>query len=95
LVEFESRSLGNIRTELRAEFGHVVGEEYGLVAGAGDGDIAKAGVEQVRVDAGVGVHKDTFSGETLRTVAGHGVTVVEVAMVLGVEFDLAVAVEAG
>ena len=62
---------------------------------AGDGDIAKAGVEQVRVDAGVGVHKDALGGETLGTVAGHGVTVVEVAMVLGVEFDLAVAVEAG
>ena len=38
---------------MRAELGHVVGEECGLVAGAGDGDVAEAGVEQVRVDAGV------------------------------------------
>ena len=65
------------------------------MTGAGDGDIAKAGVEQVRVDAGVGVHKDTLGGETLGTVAGHGVAVVEVAMIQGVELDLSVAVEAG
>ncbi len=38
--------------ELRAEFRHVVGEERGFVAGAGDGDVAEAAVEQVRVHAG-------------------------------------------
>jgi len=65
------------------------------VTGAGNGDIAKAGVEQVRVDAGVGVYKDTLGGETLGTVAGHGVTVVEVAMFFGVELDLTIVVEAG
>ena len=32
---------------------HVVREECCLVAGAGEGGIAKAGVEQVRVDAGI------------------------------------------
>jgi hypothetical protein len=95
MVEFESRGFGDIRTELRAELGHVVGEEGGLVAGARDGDVTETGVEQVRMDAGVGIDEDALGGETLRTVAGDGVTMVEVAMVLGVEFDLAVAVEAG
>ena len=34
------------------ELVHVVGEERGFMAGAGDGDVAETGVEQVRVDAG-------------------------------------------
>jgi len=78
---------------LRAELGHVIGKYCGLVAGAGNGDVTKAGVEQVRVDACVGVYKDTLGGETLRTVAGDGVSVVEVPMLLRVEVNLAVVVE--
>jgi hypothetical protein len=35
------------------------------VAGAGDRNVAKAGVEQVRVDAGIGVNEDAFGGEAL------------------------------
>lgn len=35
-----------------------------------------------------------FGSETLGAVAGHGVAVIEVAMLLGDEFDLAVVVEA-
>jgi hypothetical protein len=34
---------------MRAELGYVVGEKRSLVAGAGDGDVAKARIEQVRV----------------------------------------------
>jgi hypothetical protein len=66
-----------------------------IVAGAGDGDVAEAGVEQVRVDAGVGVHQDALGGEALGTVAGDGVAVVEMAMLVGVEFDWRLVVEAG
>jgi hypothetical protein len=95
LVEFESRGLGNIRTELRAELGHVVGEEGGLVAGARDGDVTETGVEQVRVDACVGIDEDALGGEALGTVAGDGVSVVEVAVLAGIELDLAVVVETG
>jgi len=36
LRDFQRRSLGDIGAELRAEFGHVVGEERGIVASAGD-----------------------------------------------------------
>ena len=95
MVEFESRGLGDIRTELRAELGHVVGEEGGLVAGARDGDVTETRVEKVRVDAGIGVDQDALGGETLRAVAGDGVAVVEVAILAGAELDLAVAVETG
>ena len=55
----------------------------GLVAGAGDGDVAEAGVEQVRVDAGVGVNENAFGGEALGAVAGDGIAVVEMTMLAG------------
>jgi hypothetical protein len=79
---------------LRCEFCHVVGEERGLVAGAGDGDVAEAGVEQIWVDARIGVNEDAFRGEALGTVTGDGVAVVEMTMISGVKFGLAVVVEA-
>jgi hypothetical protein len=58
-------------------------------------NVTKAKVEQVRVDADIGADKDALGGEALGTVTGHGVSAVEVAVVLGVELDLAVAVEKG
>jgi hypothetical protein len=64
--DFERGSLRNICAELWAELAHVVGKERGLVAGAGDGDVAKTGVEQVRVDAGIGVDQNALGGEALR-----------------------------
>ena len=76
------------------EFCQVVGEERGLVAGAGDGDVAEAGVEQVRVDPSVSVNENTFGGEPLRAVTGDGIAVVEMTMLDGIELDLAVVVEA-
>ena len=85
----------SIGSELRGESGEIVSEDSGLVAGAGDGDVAEAGVEQIRVDAGICVDEDAFGGESLGAVAGDGVAVVEMAMLLGVEFNLAVIVQAG
>ena len=75
------------------KFCQVVGEERGLVAGAGDGNVAEAGVEQVRVDPSVSVNENAFGGEPLRAVTGDGIAVVEMTMVDGVELDLAVVVE--
>ena len=63
------------------------------MAGAGNGHVSEAGAEQVGVDAGVGVDEHTLSGEALGAVAGDGVTVVEVALFGGVEFDLEIIVE--
>ena len=65
------------------------------MAGAGDGDVAEAGVEQVRVDAGVGMNEDALGGEALGAVTGDGVAVVEMTMLSGVELDLAAVVQAG
>ena len=47
------------------------------------------------MDAGVGVDEDALGGESLGAVAGDGIAVVEMAMLAGVELDLAVIVEAG
>jgi hypothetical protein len=62
------------------------------MAGAGDGDVAEAGVEQVRMDAGIGVNEDAVGGEALGTVTGDGVAVVKMTMISGVKPDLAVVV---
>src|SRR5204862_137587 len=94
-TDFQGGGFRDIGPELRAEFRHVVGEECGLVASTGDGNVAEAGVEQVWVDAGVGVNEDAFGGETLGAVTGDGIAVVEMTMLLGLKFDLAVVVEAG
>ncbi len=94
-ADFQGRSLRYVGSELGSELGHVVGVKCGLVAGAGNGDVAEAGIEQVGVDAGIGVDEDAFGGEALGAVTGDGVAVIEMAMLIGVEFDLAVVVEAG
>src|SRR5208282_3709897 len=86
--------LRDIGSELRAQLCRVVGEERGLAAGAGDGNVGEAGVEQVWVDAGIGVNEDAFGGEALGAMTGDGIAVVEMTMLAGVEFDLAVIVEA-
>ena len=65
------------------------------MAGAGDRDVAEAGVEQVWVNAGIGIYQDSLGSEALGTVAGDGVAVVEMAMLFGVELDLPVVVEPG
>jgi hypothetical protein len=88
LTDFQSGGLGDIGSEVGAEFCHVVSEERGLVTGAGDGDVGEAGVEQVRVNACVGVNEDAFGSEALRAVTGDGVSVVEVTMLAGVENEV-------
>jgi hypothetical protein len=50
---------------MRGEFCQVVGKECCLVAGAGDGDVAEAGVQQIRMDAGIGVNEDSVGSEAL------------------------------
>jgi hypothetical protein len=44
------------------------------------------------VDTGIGVNEDPFRGEVLRAVTGDGIAVVEMTMLVGVEFDLAAVV---
>jgi hypothetical protein len=51
-----SGGLRNIGSELGTQFCQVVSKERGFVAGAGDGDVAKTGIEHIWADAGIGVN---------------------------------------
>ena len=76
------------------EFRHVVGEDYGIVTGAGDGNVGKSRVEQVWVNAGVSVNEDALGSKPLRAVAGDCIAVVEMWMLAGVKFNLAIVAKA-
>ena len=65
MINLQSGGFGGFRPEVLPEFSGIVGEHGRLVAGAGDGDVAEAGVEQIWVDAGVGVHQNALGGEAL------------------------------
>ena len=65
------------------------------MAGAGDRDVAEARVEQIRVDAGIGMNEDSFGSKALRAMTGYGIPVVEMPVLPGVELDLPAVVEAG
>ena len=94
MIDFQGGGLRDIGFELWAELCNVVGKERGLAAGAGDGNVAEAGVEQVWVDAGVGMDEDALSGKALGAVARDGVALVEMTMLVSVELDLAIVGEA-
>lgn len=47
------------------------------------------------MDAGVGVNEDALGSEALGAVAGNGVAVIEMPMLLAIELDLAAIVETG
>ena len=93
LADLQSRGLRNVGTELRAEFGDVIGEDRGLMAGARYGYVTEARIQEIRMDAGVCVNEHALSGESLRAVTRDSVAVIEMSMLLGVEFDLAVVIE--
>src|SRR6204780_4556442 len=92
--KLNSRTLGNLATQSLAKLGSVIGIDLSVEACARDGNVGEAGVEQVRVDAGIAVNEDAFGGKALGAVTGNGVAVIEMTMLVGVEFDLAVVVEA-
>ena len=47
------------------------------------------------MDARIGINQDAFGSQTLGTVAGDGVTVIEMAVLAWIEFKLAVVFKAG
>src|SRR5580704_13590634 len=92
--KLNSRTLGDLATQPLAKLGSVVGIDLSVEGCARDGNVGEAGVEQVWVDAGIAVNEDAFGGKALGAVTGNGVAVVEMTMLVGAEFDLAVVVEA-
>src|SRR5260370_27845040 len=63
--KLNSRTLGNLATQLLAKIGSVIGIDLSVEACARDGNIGEAGVEQVWVDAGIAVNEDAFFSESL------------------------------
>ena len=63
--KLNSRTLGNLATQLLAEIGSVIGIDLSVEACARDGNVGEARVEQVWVDAGIAVNEDSFGGEAL------------------------------
>src|SRR5580698_8600383 len=92
--KLNSRTLRNLATQPLTKLGSVIGIDLSVEACARDGNVGEARVEQVWVDAGIAVDEDAFGGKALGAVTGDGVAVIEMTMLVGVEFDLAVVVEA-
>jgi hypothetical protein len=80
LDDLQSRGLGYVTAELRAELRDVIGEEGSFVASARDGHVTEARVEQIRVNPSVDINQDALCGQSLGTVTGNGITVIEMAM---------------
>lgn len=93
LVDLQSGSLIDRSLELLAELGCIIGKDRRFIAGAGDGHVTETEAEQIVVDASVGVNQGALGSETLGTVAGYGVAVVEVAVLAGIEFDVPLVVQ--
>jgi hypothetical protein len=95
LAHFQCCRLANLCVELPRQSAHVVSEDHRFVARAGYRDVTDAGVEQVRMNARVGVDEDAHGGESLGAVDGDCMAVIKVAVLGGVEFNLPVIVKLG
>src|SRR5579863_4872827 len=87
LVKIEGGSFAHIGAEALGKRLCIVGVNVGVVGRAGDGDVGKAGVEEFGERIGVHIDEDAVFGQTLGTVAGDGIAVIEVAHPGGVKTD--------
>ena len=65
------------------------------MAGAGDCHVAETGVEQVRVNASIGIDQDALCGESLGAVASDRIPVIKMTVLTSAEFYSPVVVETG
>ena len=87
LVKIESGGFAHIGAEALGKRGGIIGVNVGVLGSAGDGDVGKAGVEEFGERIGVHIDEDAVFGQTLGTVAGNGIAVIEVPHPSGVEID--------
>jgi hypothetical protein len=85
LPEIDGGRFIHFVTEALAKRRSVVRIDLGILGRPRDGDVSKAPANEFGVDVGVHIHEDAFCGETLRAVRGHGVTVIEVPHLPGIE----------
>ena len=87
LVKIEGGGFAHIGAEVLGKRGGIIGVNVGVLGRAGDGDVGKAGVEEFGERIGVHIDEDAVFGQTLGTVAGDGIAVIEVPHPSGVKTD--------
>src|ERR1700677_1069936 len=85
LVKIEGGGFAHIGAEALGKRGGIIGVNVGVLGRAGDGDVGKAGVEEFGERVGVHIDEDAVFGQTLGTVAGNGIAVIEVPHPSGVK----------
>ena len=87
LVKIEGGGFAHIGAEALGKRGGIIGVNVSVVGRAGNGDVGKAGVEEFGERIGVHIDEDAVCGQTLGTVAGDGIAVIEVPHPSGVKTD--------
>src|SRR5580658_8258506 len=87
LVKIEGGGFAHIGAEALGKRGGIIGVNVGVLGCPRNGDVGKAGVEEFGEHIGVHIDQDTVFGHTLGTVAGNGITVIEVPRPSGVKTD--------
>src|SRR5208282_2443307 len=87
LVKIEGRGFAHIGAEALGKRRGIIGVNVGVLGRAGDGDVGKAGVEEFGERIGVHIDEDAVLGQTLGTVAGNGIAVIEVLHLSRVKLD--------
>ena len=87
LVKIEGGGFGHIGAETLGKSGGIIGVNVGVLGRTRNGDVGKAGVEEFGERVGVHIDEDAVFGQTLGTVAGNGIAVIEVAHPGGVQSD--------
>jgi hypothetical protein len=93
LDDFQGGGLAYLGSKMLMEPACIVGEDGYLVAGAGNCNISESRVEQIGMNPSIGVDQNSLRCESLGTVAGDCVSVIEVPMNLRIELDLTTIVE--
>ena len=86
-VKIERGGFGHIAAETLGKRRCIIGVNVGVLGCAGDGDVGKAGVEEFGERIGVHIDEDAVFGQTLGTVAGNGIAVIEVRHPSGIKID--------
>ena len=87
LVKIEGGGFAHIGAEALGKRRGIIGVNVGVLGRAGNGDVGKAGVEEFGERIGVHIDEDAVFGQTLGTVAGDGIAVIEVPHPSGVKID--------
>ena len=88
--ELNCRAFGNVITQLVAKTRSIICVNLSIEAGARDRNIRETEIDEIRMNGTVHVDEHAVGGQPLRTVAGDGVSVIEMRMLCGIELDIPV-----